>query len=75
MLLKKYTKQILDHPPKMISVSMDGYTSELHDEIRGLKGSWQKAIDGMISLFEEKKKRGSIFGFILTIAMGILKLC
>tara|TARA_B100000287_G_C20591132_1_gene764309 strand:+ start:147 stop:1289 length:1143 start_codon:yes stop_codon:yes gene_type:complete len=58
LLLKKYTKQILDHPPKMISVSMDGFTSELHDEIRGLKGSWQKAIDGMISLFEEKKKRG-----------------
>ena len=40
----------------MISVSLDGYTPHLHDEIRGLKGSWQKALDGLQTLIDEKKK-------------------
>ena len=57
LLLKKYVKNILDDPPHMISVSLDGYTPHLHDEIRGLKGSWQKALDGLQTLIDEKKKR------------------
>ena len=57
LLLKKYVNHILDDPPHMISVSLDGYTPDLHDEIRGLKGSWQKALDGLETLIEEKKKR------------------
>ena len=57
LLLKKYVKNILDDPPHMISVSLDGYTPHLHDEIRGLKGSWQKALDGLQTLIDEKKKK------------------
>ena len=45
----------------MISVSMDGCTSELHDSIRGLKGAWQKAIDGINSILEERQKRNSTY--------------
>lgn len=54
LLLKKYTDNILENPPNMISVSMDGYTSELHDEIRGLKGSWTKAMEGMKNIVEKR---------------------
>ena len=57
LLLKKYVKNILDDAPYMISVSLDGYTPDLHDEIRGLNGSWKKALDGLQSLIDEKKKR------------------
>jgi MoaA/NifB/PqqE/SkfB family radical SAM enzyme len=57
LLLKKYTNNILDNPPEMISVSMDGCTSDLHDSIRGLKGAWQKATDGIQSILDEKEKR------------------
>lgn len=58
LLLKKYVKEILDDPPHMISVSLDGYSPELHDEIRGLQGSWKKALDGLDALVAEKKRRG-----------------
>lgn len=55
LLLKKYIKEIFKDPPYMISVSLDGYSSELHDNIRGLKGSWLKAVDGLQELIEERK--------------------
>ena len=42
LLLKKYVNHILDDPPHMISVSLDGYTPDLHDEIRGLKDRGRK---------------------------------
>lgn len=57
LLLKKYVSQILQDSPHMISVSLDGYSPELHDEIRGLKGSWKKALEGLEELIVEKKKR------------------
>lgn len=61
LLLKRYTKKILDNPPELISVSMDGCTSELHDQIRGLRGSWKKAMDGIDSILSERALRNSVF--------------
>jgi sulfatase maturation enzyme AslB (radical SAM superfamily) len=57
LLLKRYTKSILDNPPDLISVSMDGCSSELHDSIRGLKGSWKKAMTGIEHLLNERRAR------------------
>lgn len=56
LLLKKYCESILADPPQMISVSLDGHTPELHDEIRRMKGSWKKAIEGIDFLIKEKKR-------------------
>lgn len=54
LLLKKYAKKIVEFPPEMISVSMDGCEPTVHDAIRNLPGSWQKAMDGIDELLKER---------------------
>ena len=40
-------KKILASGIKKMAISMDSSTPEIHDEFRGVPGSWQKAIDGI----------------------------
>ena len=40
-------KKILASGIKKVAISMDSSTPEIHDEFRGVPGSWQKAIDGI----------------------------
>jgi len=56
-LLSQYTDILLKYPPKRIWVSIDG-PEEYNDSQRG-KGVFQKAINGVKKLHEEKLKRGS----------------
>ena len=42
-------------------MSMDGCSPEIHDEIRGVKGSWKKAIIGIEALLEERRAANSLF--------------
>ncbi len=43
-------KKLLKYRFNWIQVSVDGFTSRTHDEIRGVKGSWESAITGMKKL-------------------------
>lgn len=61
LLLKKHAKRIVGSPPELISVSMDGCSPEIHDEIRGVRGSWNKAIIGIEALLEERRAAKSLF--------------
>ena len=40
-------KKILASGIKKVAISMDSSSPEIHDEFRGVPGSWQKAIDGI----------------------------
>jgi len=58
----------MDLPRLSITVSLDGYR-ELHDEIRGIKGNYDKAIDMFRRLKELQKKYNNlvvVFGYTIS---------
>jgi MoaA/NifB/PqqE/SkfB family radical SAM enzyme len=61
-------REILEHtsvPRLLVSVSLDG-PRELHDRIRGLPGSWERAIATFRQLRELRSRRFSVYlGFTL----------
>lgn len=58
-MLKKLSGEIINFPPDMIIVSIDG-TEELHDKIRGKAGIYKDIIEGM-KLINAQKKHKPIF--------------
>lgn len=46
LLISKYADELLTTPPDNISISIDG-PPEVHDEIRGMPGAYEKAIKGV----------------------------
>ena len=46
-LTKELTKELAAHQVSRVSVSFDSMDPEVHDEMRGRKGSWKKAIEAL----------------------------
>jgi radical SAM protein with 4Fe4S-binding SPASM domain len=57
LYLKKYAKEIVDSGLDDLIVSIDG-PEEVHDQVRGLKGTFKLVKQGIYAIHEEKKKRG-----------------
>jgi len=56
ILLKKFAKDIIRSGVEMISVSLDSHTPRLHDEIRGMSGSLEKALEALDFFLEKRKE-------------------
>ena len=46
----KIAQRLRDHGVVIAAVSLDGFTAETHDKIRGLPGSFEKSVQGMRAL-------------------------
>lgn len=57
MLLERKAEALIDAGIHQVSVSLDGI-EEIHDEIRGVKGSFAKAVRGIQAITEIRRKRG-----------------
>lgn len=55
--LNEFYKDIVDGGVDFISVSLDGSNEEIHDESRGVKGSFVKAISGIENLLRYRGSR------------------
>lgn len=66
---KKMAKEIVKSGLDFINISLDGASSETHDFLRGVKGSYQKTTDALKFLVKERKKGGKIAIYILTVVM------
>lgn len=55
--LPRYAEQFVERGVDAVNVSIDG-REEIHDLIRGARGTWSKAIEGVRLLDEYKRKRG-----------------
>ncbi len=47
---RKIAEAISEHPKSFVSVSLDAADSGIHESIRGIKGSFNKAVDGIKNL-------------------------
>lgn len=56
VLIDKYYKEIIDSKLDKIFLSIDG-TREIHDKIRGKKGTFDKILKGINSLHDLKRKK------------------
>ncbi len=54
LLTEKMVQKLGRHNLKQISTSLDGSIPEVHDKIRGVKGSFKKALKGIELLIEHK---------------------
>lgn len=50
LLNKEKVKQFAKYRYFWFQVSIDGSTAELHDEFRGVKGSWKNAVEGAMEI-------------------------
>jgi radical SAM protein with 4Fe4S-binding SPASM domain len=60
VLLQKYIPQLVKSRLDKLCISIDG-PERVHDEIRGVKGSFQKAFSALEALIAERKKHKSLF--------------
>jgi radical SAM protein with 4Fe4S-binding SPASM domain len=76
-LIDQKKAEMITHLGTDTCISVDGSKAALHDEIRGVKGSFQKAVEGITLLVEAKKsappgKFTSIIGMNAVIQEGNL---
>lgn len=57
ILNQEKAKKIISSDLWGMAISLDGGTAKTHDEIRGVKGSFDKAINALKLLVKEKKRR------------------
>lgn len=62
-LLKKNANWLVDTEINLIRISLDG-TETIHDNIRGIKGSFSKTIAGIKKLITQKKRHNKKFPII-----------
>ncbi len=62
---EQMAKDIVRTKPFNISFSIDSNRSEIHDEIRGCKGGFAKAQQGLLNILKFKKKMGFQFPVII----------
>jgi radical SAM protein with 4Fe4S-binding SPASM domain len=59
-LLHKYIPQLVQWKLDKLCISIDG-PEAIHDQVRGVKGSFQKAFSALEAVLEEKRKQKSLF--------------
>lgn len=57
-MLEKYSEAIVEMGLDNISVSLDG-SPEIHDQIRGIPGTYEKAVAGLKRVMDIRNQRGS----------------
>ncbi len=62
-----YAEELLTIGTDVLMLSLDG-RRDIHDRIRGVKGTFDRVMSGVQAVQEEKKKRGSIKPYIILIA-------
>ena len=68
--LKKNAPWLVDLPAELVRISLDG-PEEVHDEIRGIKGSFARTMEGLREIIRLKKQAGGplpILGVCCTIS-------
>ena len=55
LLLPKMADEIFQAGLSRLNISLDGPTAEIHDEIRGVKGSFQAILDGITRISDLRK--------------------
>ncbi|MFH1403316.1 MAG: radical SAM protein [Candidatus Altiarchaeota archaeon] len=58
LILKKNAEKLVDHGVHLIYASIDG-PEEIHDTIRGTRGSFKKITDGVKKVIDYREKTGS----------------
>ncbi len=54
-ITRDYAKQLKEHGLEMLYVSIDSPIPEKHDELRGVKGTFEKAVQGIKNALNETK--------------------
>ena len=62
-LLEKRAEEIIDSGLYSLNVSIDG-PPEIHNKLRGVKDSHERAIAGIMKVVELKKKKNSVYPYI-----------
>ena len=65
-LIKKYFSELILSGLDTITISLDHYLSEKHDEIRGVKGAFNSLLEGLILLRDFKNKYGDVININIT---------
>lgn len=60
LITKEVAKRINDLGLNTVSISLDAVSPELHDEIRGVKGSFEKAVEGIKNLVNYEDKHTQV---------------
>mgnify|MGYP006289219517 CR=1 FL=1 len=63
LYLRKYAKEIVESGLDDLIVSIDG-PEEVHDQVRGLKGTYKLLKEGIYAIHDEKKKQGMKYPII-----------
>ncbi len=58
LLTKERAKSLMRHRISSVSTSMDGSNKKLHEEVRGVDGSFERLLRGMGYIAREKERRG-----------------
>lgn len=55
-LLSKLAEPLMEHPPDMLMVSIDG-PADVHDDIRGMAGTFDRAVEGLRAVHEIRDRK------------------
>ncbi|MBE9593614.1 MAG: radical SAM protein, partial [Proteobacteria bacterium] len=59
LISRRIAEKLVDSGVQEVIISIDSANPEIHDEIRGRKGAWRKAIEGMTNLDIVRKELDS----------------
>jgi MoaA/NifB/PqqE/SkfB family radical SAM enzyme len=57
LINERFSKKIVESGVEIISFSLDGSKAEIHDEIRGVKGNYDKVINAVKNIRRYRKKK------------------
>jgi MoaA/NifB/PqqE/SkfB family radical SAM enzyme len=60
-LLKRTIKNFLDTKIDNVTISIDGHNAEVHDRLRGKKGSFQRAIEAIKLLTQQSNSKTKVY--------------
>lgn len=66
LLSKERIKKMMLYPPARIVISIDSPSPKIHDDIRGIKGIWNKAMGGIKELNKFSKRPKIIINYIVS---------
>ncbi len=73
MMTKENAKKIMDAGLDAIAFSLDGATPEVHDKVRGVKGSFDKVLEGLRNFAELKRTNKKYRHFTIIVTCSVNK--
>ncbi len=59
LVTPEIAQRLIESGVDLVTVSIDAPKAQVHDQIRGVKGSWEKSTRGIITLADFRKRLGS----------------